>query len=135
MTSDYLSLEGRRRKAEMAELLTAAVARRRRRRRAARAGSVLAVVALAIWLLWPPSIERPAPKHDAVAHYEAFDFAVATGNRATIATWIVKPKDTSRFRIGDAELIDMLEQAGHESGILRVGAHVVLTQPFEFGDD
>lgn len=127
MSRDFLSPDGQRRKLEMRAVLQGTVVRRRRRRRAARAAAYLILIGIAGVVGWPRDrgqASTPKLPERPVARYDHVDIEIVTGDAERVASWVVRTGDASRFYVSDDSLSDLLVDAGHAPGFLRIGSRV-----------
>ncbi|MEL6329937.1 MAG: hypothetical protein AAFR38_09760 [Planctomycetota bacterium] len=119
---EHLSDEGRDRAEAMLGELRGVVRARRRRRVAARASLAIVVLAAGVGLL--TTMQRPAPVTGVVA-----TSAPPEGD-AGPSFEIVRTSGAGRYTtIDDDTLLELLQEAGYEGGLVRRGESVELTAP------
>jgi hypothetical protein len=145
-----LSPEGRARREAMLVELQRAVAGAARRRRAARAAAIIAPPAIALAFVFTYLSSTGAPARPPIADNtpsgnlpdDTTPAPIAPGDAAPVyrmahanfeiisvpPTAQVITNPTSRARtISDDELLELLQRAGHDVGLIRAGSRVILT--------
>ena len=148
-----LSAAGERRREEMLRLLSGAVVARRRRRTTARVAAAAAIGVATAFAAFraldgpEPAETTPSPVVRAedrpalpvLAHVRVD--RVETDPRVLDATLVATESGiAARSSLDDAALLEILAAAGHETGLVRFGDRVMLTEPAgeeseETGDD
>ncbi len=138
---------GPQRKAQMLEDLLGELDRTRERRANRRrvAGSVAAILLICAGVFVATTLgpsPTPAPTPIATATDPRIDIAIVGTAAGAHASWVVSTSpdalaratvpsgrlDLRIERLGDAELLDVLADAGRPTGLVRTGGRVVLTE-------
>ncbi len=124
-----LSAHGRARRDEMlADLRRRVRARGRRRRAALGVSTTLPLLALALLIAWPARQPSPAPAPDFPdSPITQSPPSAPTLTHVTFAMVQTRP-DLRAQSLSDAELLDLLREAGHaDAGLARLPGRVLLT--------
>lgn len=124
-----LSEKGAARRAAMASELVGALRGRRRARAAVRAISCTAAAAILLFVFWPrtPALPDALPPSEPPAARHAVQ--IVRTEPETLSRYVVRNGPPEVAFIDDEGLLAELERAGHDSGLLRAGNQVILTNP------